>query len=393
MSIKLNELAAGTKAKFQEAIADGRITAEEWEKFSKDEQELLSQGLGGKTPTVGDDIVIKTTKTTKPKETTKQERAELSWGEIGKQGLKSVGKFFKGMFCDEDGFSLKRTATTIGMGLGFAVLAVACPPAALTAGAAMGGYMVYEGGKNLIEGTEEYYNATTHEEAVAAMEKAMDGGVETAGGVAALFGVKKGYSKYKASKAQANPAPQPEPQTNPQPKVQSEPSVQTKQSPQSQKTSSPKTEQKPAPKAEQKPTAEVKTATENKAPTDVKPQTKVTSDYKYKMNEPDGTVTSNRIVRRSDGTKLLTKNGRMTGANVRENCTQEFDAQGRMIRQWIQEEVLGKDGKWHTKHTTQIDMEYQRGGVLETIANDDAPIVTQFHKGAKGNIYSILKMN
>lgn len=205
MSIKMNELAQETKVKFQEAIADGRITAEEWKKFSKEEQELLSKGLGGKTPTVGDDIVIKTTKKAVQKpapKAKKQERAELSWGEIGKQGLKSVGNFFKGMVCDEDGFSLTRTAATVGTAVAFAAVAAVSAPVALAAGAVLGGYMVYDGGKKAIEGTKEYYKATTHEEAVAAMEKAMDGGVETAGGVAALFGVKKGYSKVKAAKTQ-----------------------------------------------------------------------------------------------------------------------------------------------------------------------------------------------
>lgn len=203
MSIKMNELAQETRVKFQEAIADGRITAEEWKNFSKEEQEVLSKGLGGKTPTVGDDVVIKTTK--KAPEAKKQERADLSWGEIGKQGLKSVGNFFKGMVCDEEGLSLTRTAITVGTAVAFAALTSVSSPVALAVGTVLGGYMVYGGTKRVIEGTKEYHKATTHEEAVASMEKTMYGGIEIAGGVAALFGVKNGYTKYKAAKAQPKP--------------------------------------------------------------------------------------------------------------------------------------------------------------------------------------------
>ncbi|MCM1002830.1 MAG: hypothetical protein NC408_00645 [Candidatus Gastranaerophilales bacterium] len=204
MSIKLNDLALETQAKFKEVIADGRITAEEWKNFSAEEQKTLSTGLAGKVPTVGDDIVIKTTKTVQPKEAPKQERAELSWGEIGKQALKSTGKFFTGMFCDEEGFSLTKTATTLAMGVAIGALATVSFPAVCAVGAVMGASMIYNGGKNLIEGTEEYYNAKTHDEAIAAMEKAMDGGVETAVGVATVVGAARGYKAYKTSKAQTN---------------------------------------------------------------------------------------------------------------------------------------------------------------------------------------------
>ena len=47
-------------------------------------------------------------------------RAELSWEEIGKIGLKSAKNFVKGMFCDENGLSLTRTLTTAGTIAGFA---------------------------------------------------------------------------------------------------------------------------------------------------------------------------------------------------------------------------------------------------------------------------------
>ncbi len=149
----------------------------------------------------------------------KQERAELSWGEIGKQGLKSVGNFFKGMVCDEEGFSLTKTATTLATVVAGAAIAAISAPVALTAGACIGTAMLLEGVPKLVTGTKEYYNATTHEEAVAAMEKAMDGGVETGMGVAALFGVKKGYSKMKASQVQPKVEPIPQIETAPKTSV------------------------------------------------------------------------------------------------------------------------------------------------------------------------------
>ena len=105
--------------------------------------------------------------------TTETDRVELSWSEIGKQGLKSAGNFFKGMFCDEEGFSMKRTAATLGTIGGFVAVSaipVVGPYIALTAGAGLSGYMGYNGAKNLIEGTKAYYNAKTHEEAQAAEE-------------------------------------------------------------------------------------------------------------------------------------------------------------------------------------------------------------------------------
>lgn len=134
------------------------------------------------------------------------DRVELSWSEIGKQGLKSVGNFFKGMFCDEEGFSLKRTAATLGTIGGFVAVSaipVVGPYIALTAGAGLSGYMGYNGAKNLIEGTKAYYNAKTHEEAQAAMEKTMDGGVETGFAALALLGIRKGVTMKAKSKVKA----------------------------------------------------------------------------------------------------------------------------------------------------------------------------------------------
>ena len=70
-------------------------------------------------------------------------RAELSWEEIGKIGLKSAKNFVKGMFCDENGLSLTRTLTTAGTIAGFAAVAAipgVGPAIALTGGAALGTY-------------------------------------------------------------------------------------------------------------------------------------------------------------------------------------------------------------------------------------------------------------
>lgn len=138
----------------------------------------------------------------------KKERASLSWGEIGKTGLKSVGNFFKGMLCDENGFSIKRTGTTLGT---VAVLAGAAPlAAALGAGAGVvggiaigtkiigtvfAGYMAIDGGSKVVKGTTKYYDAKTQEEAQQAMNEAMDGGIETVFALPALLGVFKANNK------------------------------------------------------------------------------------------------------------------------------------------------------------------------------------------------------
>lgn len=95
----------------------------------------------------------------KTEETKENQRAELSWGEIGKTALNSTKNFVKSLFCDEDGFSVTRTLTTVGT---VAALAFAAPAAAaLGAGSAtvgaialgtkavgtgLAGYMLYNGG-------------------------------------------------------------------------------------------------------------------------------------------------------------------------------------------------------------------------------------------------------
>lgn len=136
------------------------------------------------------------------------DRAELSWEEIGKIGLKSAKNFVKGMFCDENCFSFKRTFTTLGTAAAFAAIAAipgVGPAIALTGGAALGTYTAYKGTGKVLEGKKEYYNAKTHEEAVQAMEKAMDGGVETGVSILALLGIRQCASRMKSGvKNQAN---------------------------------------------------------------------------------------------------------------------------------------------------------------------------------------------
>ena len=142
-------------------------------------------------------------------------RAELSWAEIGKIGLKSAKDFVKGLFCDEDGFSVKRTLTTLGTTAAFAAVSaipVVGVPIALASGAVLGSYTAYKGAGKIIDGCKEYYNATTHEEATKAMEKAMDGGVETGVSILALLGIKQ-YATKMSGKAASGTKAQPVEQT------------------------------------------------------------------------------------------------------------------------------------------------------------------------------------
>lgn len=162
----------------------------------------------------------------------KKSRYELSWGEIGKISLKSAKNFVKGMFCDEDGFSLKRTATTVGVVAGLALAAPAAAAAgasaavvggvalaAKTAGLGLAGVMAYNGGKNAIEGGKKYYNSTTEEEAKANMEQAMDGAVEAAAALPAFFAIKGGANKgnkIAKNKASQKPAVEEAPKAGPE---------------------------------------------------------------------------------------------------------------------------------------------------------------------------------
>lgn len=164
----------------------------------------------------------------------KKSRYELSWGEIGKISLKSAKNFVKGMFCDEDGFSLKRTATTVGVVAGLALAAPAAAAAgasaavvggvalaAKTAGLGFAGVMAYNGGKNAIEGGQKYYNSTTEEEAKANMEQAMDGAVEAAAALPAFFAIKGGANKgnkIAKNKASQKPAVEEAPKAGPEAK-------------------------------------------------------------------------------------------------------------------------------------------------------------------------------
>ena len=198
-----------------------------------------------------------------------KKRHELSWGEIGEIALNSGKNFVKGMFCDENGFSLKRTAMTVGTvaALAFAapVAAAAGASAAVVAGIAgtakvaglgLAGYMTFNGGKNIIEGTQKYYDSTTEAEAKASMSQAMDGAVEVAAAVPAFGIIKGGAAKGKkiASK-KASEAPKN------QPSAEGKPAAETKPAPETKPAESPKVEAKPteepnpteAPKAETKP--------------------------------------------------------------------------------------------------------------------------------------------
>ncbi len=165
------------------------------------------------------------------------ERAELSWGEIGKIGLKSVKNFVKGLFCNKEGkFSIGKTLATVGVG---ASLALAAPVAAAlgasaavvgaistgitVAGIGLTGCMVLNGGKNIVKGTKDYYNAETKEEAVKAMEQAMGGAVEIAS-LPVMGGLIKTGSKLlrivrarsAAPKVKPEPIPEhPQPSTKP----------------------------------------------------------------------------------------------------------------------------------------------------------------------------------
>lgn len=123
------------------------------------------------------------------------EKPELSWEEIGEIGINRGKELVKGMFCDEEGFSLKRTLTTLGTGAAFAAISAVSAPVALICGAALGAYTVFSGTAKIIEGKKAYDNAKTHEEAVQAMENAMDGGIETGLSILALFGIRQCANK------------------------------------------------------------------------------------------------------------------------------------------------------------------------------------------------------
>ncbi len=217
-----------------------------------------------------------------------KKRHELSWGEIGEIALNSGKNFVKGMFCDENGFSLKRTATTVGT---VAALAFAAPVAAAVGASAavvsgigvattvVGGgiaaYMTYNGGKNIIQGTEKYYDSTTEAEAKANMEQAMDGAVEVATSLP-VFGFGRGgavkgkkIASKKAEAQQNQPAPEGAKPAAEAPKpVEEAPKAETKPVEESKPIEeAPKAETKPveeskpveeAPKAESKPVEEPK---------------------------------------------------------------------------------------------------------------------------------------
>lgn len=195
-------------------------------------------------------------------------RFELSWEEIGNSALHSAKKFVKGMFCDENGFSIKRTAMTVGIvaGLAFAAPAAAALGAstavvgliadtAYLAGLGLAGYMAYNGGKAAIENGQKYYDAKDEAEAKQSMNKAMDGAVELAAALPAFWAIKGGAGKGKNMSLNRDAAKKAKAETSAEPKP---------------------TEVKPTETVpEPKPVQEVKPAETNVAlepkPTDVKP--------------------------------------------------------------------------------------------------------------------------
>ncbi len=274
-------------------------------------------------------------------DSSKKSRYELSWGEIGKISLKSAKNFVKGMFCDENGFSLKRTSTTVGVVVGLALAAPAAAAAGASAavvggvalaakviGLGLAGVMAYHGGKNAIEGGKKYYNSTTEEEAKANMEQAMDGAVEAAAALPAFFAIKGGANKgnkIAKNKASQKPAVEEVPKAGSEVKPNEsdltpevmplEDPIQLIEEPKvpqgSQAAATPKSEPKisePAPKAESKPAEEVKPiedaapkaevkAEEAKVETkaeDVKPAENAVKDYNKAVR--------NEIVKQTDGT-------------------------------------------------------------------------------------------
>ncbi len=190
--------------------ADEQISATSKDKLeqakeTQDEEEILhvrskeerlatiNERISSRRANSKDLVTVKEDLVTTPKEDTR-----LSWGEIGSIAWNSAKKFVKGLVCDEEGkFSLARTATTAGVIVGCAVAAplVAAGGAALltsagvaattatilangVVGTAMLAPIAISGGKKVLEGTQDYYNAETKEDAAEAIEHGWDGGIE-----------------------------------------------------------------------------------------------------------------------------------------------------------------------------------------------------------------------
>ena len=222
-----------------------------------------------------------------------KKRHELSWGEIGEIALNSGKNFVKGMFCDENGFSLKRTAMTVGT---VALLAFAAPVAAAAgasaavvagvagtaklAGLGLAAYMTYNGGKNVIAGAQKYYDSTTEAEAKAGMSQAMDGAVEVAAAVPAFGIIKGGAAKGKkmASKKAEAQQNQPAPEGT-KPAAEAPKPVEEAQKAETKPVEEPKPVEE-APKAEAKPVEEPKPIEEAPKAETKFPEAKSLSDDK-----------------------------------------------------------------------------------------------------------------
>lgn len=174
-----------------------------------------------------------------------QQRYELSWSEIGTIGANSGKNFVKGMFCDENGFSLKQTGITLGTILG---LSLAAPITAKLGGSkklvktvanlsklgglGLSGWMAYNGGKDLITGTKNYYHSTNEADAKQSMAQAWDGGIEAGLALPAFFTIRGGANKgnkiaEKRAKAssEAKPAAESKPANEAKPSAEPEISI------------------------------------------------------------------------------------------------------------------------------------------------------------------------
>jgi hypothetical protein len=188
MSIKMQALSSETQTKLRNFLADGKLTVDEWNKFSPKEQEELSEGLGGKAPTEDNPLKLKIT--TKPAEQTDKSKTEskksnwfsdwlndkdkvstdgkddgsISFGEA----MKSMGKGLIGIVKGAIKHPIT-TVATIGTGVALTVATGgAALPVLIALGAGTGAVMI---GK----GTYDAVTAKTDGEAKAAYENIGNG--------------------------------------------------------------------------------------------------------------------------------------------------------------------------------------------------------------------------
>ncbi|MEI8388580.1 MAG: hypothetical protein WCG23_01720 [bacterium] len=148
-------------------------------------------------PAKPEKVVNKVVTDNKPAKTTdSKDDGNISFGEKAKAFVGGVGNFFKGMFCDEKGFSLGRTAATVGTVaavtaaaagfLGATAAAVVASPVVIV-GAAVVGTAI--GATQLVKGVMKANNAKTDNEAKNAYSEMGSG---TTGIALSLLGAKAG---------------------------------------------------------------------------------------------------------------------------------------------------------------------------------------------------------